>query len=303
MNMMGTFKKMLRRTNITLLLYILLNTAIITGVTSAVFGNGTISDLEAAFYGIVIYGVIVAIMLSPIGEFYFRISTGCRIITKTEYIDSIEPVFREVYDRAKLVDPTLPNNIRLFVSREKGLNAFAIGRKTICVTKELLNVPEDQIKAVLAHEFGHLSHKDTSLSAVMYIGEKIIGMMVIIFTLIANVIHILALFTGAIFGKTMFFIIEIFCKMVHIVIDILLWITIKIWKFISKLLVQKSSRANEFEADKFAFELGYGKELCDFFGGMGDDGFIGFLQILVSSHPATADRIERLQQLEDGCVE
>ena len=35
-----------------------------------------------------------------------------------------------------------------------------------------------------------------------------------------------------------------------------------IWTRIGVLLVMKSSRANEYEADEFSFRLGYGNELC-----------------------------------------
>ena len=35
-----------------------------------------------------------------------------------------------------------------------------------------------------------------------------------------------------------------------------------LWTKIGTLLVMKSSRANEYEADAFSFRLGYGDELC-----------------------------------------
>ncbi|MFQ6860984.1 MAG: M48 family metalloprotease [Beduini sp.] len=42
---------------------------------------------------------------------------------------------------------------------DDGANAFAKGRRTICITREMLNAPVKEIKAVLGHEFGHLAHK------------------------------------------------------------------------------------------------------------------------------------------------
>ena len=42
-------------------------------------------------------------------------------------------------------------------------NAFAIGRKTICVTDGILNLSDSEIMAVLAHELGHPAYKHSSI--------------------------------------------------------------------------------------------------------------------------------------------
>ena len=59
----------------------------------------------------------------------------------------------------------------------------------------------------------------------------------------------------------------------------------------------KSSRDNEFEADKFAFDLGYGHELCLLLDTFGDVEMNGVFASLASSHPDIDDRIARLQSL------
>ena len=83
------------------------------------------------------------------------------LIETGTFTSRFEPIFREVYTKAKKANPELPDNIKMFISDSKEPNAFATGRKTICVTKGLLNYTDEQIKGVLAHEFGHLAHKDT----------------------------------------------------------------------------------------------------------------------------------------------
>ena len=42
------------------------------------------------------------------------------------------------------------------MNHDEAPNAFATGRKTICVTEGMLSMPVEQIKATLGHEFGHL---------------------------------------------------------------------------------------------------------------------------------------------------
>lgn len=95
-------------------------------------------------------------------------------------------------------------------------------------------MPESQIKATLAHEFGHLAHKDTDLILVVSVGN---------------------------------------------------------------LIVMKSSRGNEFEADEFSFNLGYGNDLCILLNSIGNSGAKGLFANLASSHPDKHDRIAKLQEL------
>ena len=70
-----------------------------------------------------------------------------------------------------------------------------------------------------------------------------------------------------------------------------------IWTRIGVLLVMKSSRANEYEADEFSFRLGYGNELCAILESFSDTNANGLFASLVSSHPDKNDRIARIQEL------
>lgn len=60
----------------------------------------------------------------------------------------------------------------------------------------------------------------------------------------------------------------------------------------------RSSRHNEYRADLFAYELGYGKELASALDRIKI--YIpeqGFLKAMYSTHPSTDDRVARLQEL------
>ena len=67
---------------------------------------------------------------------------------------------------------------------DKSANAFATGRKTICITEGLLRMPPEQIKAALAHEFGHIAHKDTDLILFVTIGNMIITTVLLLLRLL-----------------------------------------------------------------------------------------------------------------------
>lgn len=272
------FQRAFRKENIGIIIYLILNTLFVM----LLFGHPLI--------GIIIYGLSLVIALSPIGEFILRIQQGCRRIKRQDHLNRLMPLFNEVYARAKQKDPSLPDNIRLFISREQSANAFATGRKTICLTSGLLLLSDEEIKATLAHEFGHLSNRDTDL---------------ILFIAVGNLIVTIAF----VFWRTFFWTIGTVTSVanrsfagiiVTFLIDLVLVFCIWIWTKIGTLLVMHSSRKNEFEADRFAYDLGYGRELISLlnrFESMELPHSKGLWANLVSSHPETSVRIEHVEQL------
>ncbi len=166
-------KKIFKLHNFSTLIYLLLNIVIITFTIGLIYSD----NLWYAFLcGLILYMVSVIISLSSIGEWLLRIECKCIALNgkkknskKDKYIKEyamyqrINPLFQEVVDKARENKAYLPENIRLFYTNGSTLNAFALGRKTICMTEGLLILPDDEIKAVLAHEVGHISNHDTDL--------------------------------------------------------------------------------------------------------------------------------------------
>lgn len=183
------------------------------------------------------------------------------------------------------------------MNNDESPNAFATGRKTICVTRGLLNVPESQIKATLAHEFGHLSHKDTDLILVVTVGNMIVSAIIIGIRLIIEFFHLIFGIVGAIFGGSEGIVVSIFNSLYYLMITAIVAGLTKLWTWIGTMLVMKSSRSNEYEADEFAFNLGYGNELCSLLDNIDSSGAKGLFATLASSHPDRDDRIARLQEL------
>lgn len=204
------------------------------------------------------------------------------------------PIYKEVYEKAKLKDPSLADDIELYINNSEEVNAFATGRKTICITKGLMNRPVEQIKATLAHEFGHISHKDTDMLLFVYVGNFIVTTMILFIKLVANCFHAISVMSSLSKGNPA----QAISRMsswflTTIVIAAFMWV----WTKVGALLIMKSSRDNEFEADKFAFDLGYRHELCLLLDTFGDVEMNGVFASLASSHPDIDDRIARLQSL------
>ena len=293
------FKRLLNLRNIPIAIYMVLNLFIVCFffMLPALDSPETAPQFLTA--GIVIYFGSLALALSPVGEFILRIQNGCSKIERPEQINRIEPLFTEVYEKAKLNDPSVPDDVKLYIKHEDSVNAFATGRKTICIMEGLLDCDDEVIKATLSHEFGHLAHKDTDLILLVSVGNLIVTAVLVIVRLLIGLFHFI-IGLGAICagGKDGFiaaignFVASIFTA---VFITAFEWL----WTKIGVLLVMKSSRENEYAADKFAFDLGYGNALCELLDSLDPMPEKGLFANLASSHPDKNKRIERLQS--EGC--
>lgn len=281
------FQKIFKSKNIGVLIYLVINIFLVV----ALFGSMEIPIIV----GLYIYFVSIFIALSPIGELILRLKVGCTQIKRKEHVQRLLPIFNEVYAKAKEKDPSLPDDIRLYMNKSQGINAFATGRKTICITKGLLQASDQEIKATLAHEFGHLSNKDTDLILLITVGNFIVTAL---FVFLRVIFWIMAIASG--------FVSESLATLVStILIDVFLVFAMRVWTKIGILLVMHASRLNEFEADTFASELGYADSLIILLDRIGDgsEDESGLFANLASSHPATDLRIAALQKREGEVTE
>lgn len=297
MYLVDFFKRITRKSNIPVLIYLVLNVFVIAGIVSFILGGGMMPFWQALLIGIVLYTISLLIALSPLGEWILRLQTGCKKIKRVEQTNFLEPIFKEVYDKAKKLDPSIPDDVQLFMNNDEVPNAFATGRKTICVTEGMLHMPADQIKATLGHEFGHLAHKDTDLILVVSVGNLIVTAFIVGIRLVINFFHFMfslsAVFIGGSEGVFAAILNSVYHAMITAIVVGLTWV----WTKIGVLLVMKASRANEYEADEFSFNLGYGNELCILLDSLSGSRAKGLFANLVSSHPDKDDRIAKLQEL------
>ena len=287
------FKKVFKLKNIGIIIWMVINLFIIIGFFPSTKAVTNASEaLVTVIRGVVIYTVSVALALSPIGEAIFRAMNGCREISDPSMLNRLTPLFNEVYEKAKLKDPNLSQNIRLYIVDQPYPNAFALGRNTVCVTSGLLYLSDDEIKGIFAHEFAHLSNKDTDITLFIYVGNLIASVM---FLILRVVLFIISFFLGSMTGRrnsaARGFVLATTLDLIYATI-------VGLYTKLGILLVNYSNRNHEFEADKFAYNLGYGRELRDALTELQGENVkpSGFVANLMSSHPETYLRIEKLNK-------
>lgn len=244
----------------------------VIGVACSIFTK------EAEIWSVIITGIIIALAVSPLAEWIIRQFYGCRPATKEE---------NEIIERAWLlvnqaVKEDLPQEPELYVSDQKFPNAFAIGRKTICVTRGLLlGAGTDELAGVLAHEMGHLHYGDSrhrSIVVAMNMAGNIASIVLIVFVSIIGIFDRkglgLLLASFALLLKGILWVLNKLIDMGHLVIG----------------------RKEELRADEYAKALGFGAGLKKYLKKVEklDVAPIGLWAALSRTHPPIAARIERL---------
>lgn len=225
--------------------------------------------------GIEIVSLIIA--FSPVGEWLLRLTTRARKIKTNKDKEYLMPLFEEVYKNAIEQKPKISRNIKLFIDKSKEPNAYAIGSNTIAVTRGAIEtLSEEELKGVMAHEFGHLYNGDTKVELVMIVGNGAISLLLLVFKLFLRV-----------FDRDIFFLL--------IAIN-------AIFTFIIQAFLSIGRRKNEYMADRFAYDIGYGAELIDslyLFQELQAEDKRKFWERLTSSHPDLENRIAKLENINN----
>lgn len=310
MYLFDLFANIFKKKNFGVLIWLIINTVLVTFCFAVIIDIATGSVLEdwlEYLLGFAAYLLTVMVALSPIGEAILRFQTGCKKIKDEATLERLEKLFGEVREKSAYIDSTLNRNIKMFICDDEYPNAFATGRKTVCVTAGLLKLTDDEIKGVLAHEFGHLSHKDTDVILVIAVGNMFVTLAVSTIGLIVRAFNwIIGLFISMISssessGFFIGFLTSKFNRLVSLLFGAILWL----WTKLGVVICMTSSRQNEYYADRFAFETGFGEELKSALINL-ENGDIKINRkqtlwaSLNASHPDTCLRIEKLESYTAG---
>lgn len=309
------FKRLFRKENIPMIIYLIINLVLVfvgtSLIVSVVVAESGTAMPEAALIAIsilasiAIYGLGIVIALSPLGEFILRTKLGCKPVTDQAVLNRIMPLFNEVHAAARRLNPSIANDIKLFISEDNSPNAFATGRKTICINTGLLKLSDMEIKGILAHEFGHIANHDTDFTLVVNVANWIVTayftiawVLIMVYKFIMKAIALIVSIASDSIGAVIASILG------GVIVDAMVTIGIRlfsaIWTLIGNLLIKASSRSNEFLADKFAKQAGFASGLLMFFNRYATAkpklSFKEKLASLGDTHPATSLRINELMK-------
>lgn len=278
--------RIFRISNLGTLIFFLLN----IGMVLAIFCPEGITT-ETAVPLVICYIVTVLISLSPLGEWVLAALAGAQEIKRKDIKIRLIPLLEIVFEQAKQRTPTMINSIRLKIIHDPAPNAFAIGRRTICVTDGLLNLSDREIMAVFAHEVGHLAYQHSALQLLIGGGNLFISgillMVKVVCWMVTGLFTLIGLSTRSFWGTLLM-------TLFGSLSTVMIWL----WTKFCTLFLMWSMRQNEYVADEYAFRLGYGATLASVLDRhMCSQPNNGLLKALYATHPHSDDRVARLQDL------
>ena len=249
----------------------------------------------ALFYTGLLYAVSIAFAFLPIGEKILRVIHGARHVKTARDKEQLMPMYQAVFDSSFQHDSgSVSPFVRLLIIDDFDINACAFGRKSICVTRGAVNaLSEDELKGIIAHEFGHLAHGNTIATLLTSLGNGF-------FSVIVGILGIFIFgFRFALKKFQNIKIIQILFSGIVAVFNFIIWL----FTGFGKIILSLNSRESEFSADTYARNIGYGENLIEvlytlrqFEWSNKDD----IKSRITASHPYTDDRIEWLEYLEQA---
>jgi heat shock protein HtpX len=211
----------------------------------------------------------------------------------------IDSLFSEVQQRSLFTKP-----VRLRISEESGLEAFATGSRTIAISKGMLKImTHDEIKGIMAHELGHLESRDCRIGAAYSTAMKLIRFIWSPFAFIFSK-----------FKKRFTIILSLICLLYFVYIwqvskttHLLPWIIITLFILGYQICLrlvnffwQVVSRFREYRQDAFAHSIGFGQDLLNALNKLTLDTDMPvnrYRNLMTGSHPIIYNRIRRLEKL------
>ena len=212
-----------------------------------------------------------------------------------------------------------PGRYLLRVEEKRQVNAFALGGHVLAVTRVALELPDDMLEAVLAHEVGHHRHLHP-LAIILgwwYLlpfeaGDRLVRTIRGITRWLARSFGRLSDRTGGLAGGrspdgalgmlVLLVVLGVLVVAGTVLVVVLgvVWLPLTLLVRLAKVLSAALSRAGEHAADRHAAELGYGAALIQV--------LALFLQVersaprprgmaaLLRSHPSSQSRIDAINQ-------
>lgn len=250
--------------------------------------------LNHFFLLLIIYVAFLLIGFSSLGEKLLRLLNHVRPLETKREIEYLQPLFEEVYLHTKEVYTYKLPNIQICIIDNMTVNAMALGRHTIAVTKGAMKTfTEDELKAVMAHEMAHIVYGDTIASLYTLIGNGFFSA----FVLFARFCLLLLDWLQNVFTKKRGFLFSFI-----FLIQLLFEAVIFIFNFGLQVILSVNRRKNEFWADGFSYSIGYDTDMIEALYllekiSLGDNSTI--IQKMTASHPRITLRIKKLEEMEE----
>jgi heat shock protein HtpX len=258
------------------------------------------SHYEQFLWAVTAFGIVCGLAFlfnCQAGQWLLRLLSGARNAIGREQA-KLDPIIAQVQDRITELLGLPPVAVTLMVVDDPLPNAFAIGKGTLVLSRTLYETAnDDELVAVIAHEFGHLHNGDSHRLGIA-LGVSLVSL------IIAGVAEVLLVACGTmtkIAGKDKEMgIVFLLSSAFFGAFAGFFWVLVKIGNGVLRLINLFVGRKEEYEADRFAVKSGYGAGLVSFLDKIKNMEFgkaTRILDRLYATHPAIMLRIGELEKM------
>jgi Zn-dependent protease with chaperone function len=247
------------------------------------------------FFGFGITAIMMLIGSSRIGVYFLKLYLDCRTPIDNEW-QKLEPIIFEVINQVNRIKGTSYqiDNLKIVLVNNQIPNSEVVCSDTIILAEGLLNISEEDLKAVIAQALGHLYNRDSFILTALIFGTLATKIVRIIYTIYMMLFRIITVITGR-FGKkgiSLMPVIALIPFIIFLPVIILNWISNQFLDITLRFMC----RQYEYRADKFAKEAGYKEGLINYLKTihMMNKTKDGIIERILAIRPSAMKRISKL---------
>lgn len=230
--------------------------------------------------------ILLLFSLSNIIEWIVRKLEDVRHVATDKEKEYLQPIYNHVYNAYKNQCSNLSHKVRLYIVDTMKVESFAIGRKTIAISRGMIETMSDEeLKGVIAHEFSHIVLYHSQIRLIIAMTANIqLWICIVIEKILMRIIATMKSDN----------IIAILLKFVHVIFATI----VNIVMFIANMIIIPNYRNSEFKADNLTVKCGFGLELKNALYKIYDMEISDKKELLnriYDTHPRTAYRIEKIE--------
>lgn len=239
--------------------------------------------IQLTLASVLIPGIIASSgLLTPI---FARTTSNARRASGQEKV-IMEESLDDICQRANLN----PKDYPLYVSHQDVYNAFALGKTITFFYPMLRDFPQDEITAIMAHEMGHIRHGHTKTLLFCTGMDWFTNVIAFVFNTVSFFCRLL------VFIPFLGWVLNIFVFFVTLIYNMLNMLT-----YLPSFLISRfGSRQNEYQADAYAAELGYGPALASSLMRLEEatgNQKMNIFQKIACDHPDTEARVKAIRKI------
>lgn len=253
------------------------------------FFPGIFGAIFTAIVWLTFIWCLFQLILNGFGQACMRLIVGASKIERQDMIESITIPVEAIIAEARQNGLTLPDDIKVYQMKTDEAVVYAFGMNSIGVSYAMTELPEEVFKAKVLAELYRIHVMDPDYLLFM-LGSNLISIILGLFAIVVGWVYMN-------YGDRRKGLLTESDSMMGALLFASSIVCLSAWMGVCFLFIRGGVRANQFEADRYVAQCGYGEALCLYLDNCMPREFKFGLKLLEVGHPSRNHRIAALQKL------